>query len=64
MEVDEPTCDLKMLRLDLFFERRDSRKEGRDGVGGISLSMVVAVLVVLLPDMEVSPDDKLGRGGV
>ena len=53
-----------MLRLDLFFERRDSRKEGRDGVGGISLSMVVAVLVALLPDMEVSPDDKLGRGGV
>jgi hypothetical protein len=53
-----------MLRLERFFERMDSRKDGREGVGGMSLSTVEAVLVALVPDIEVSPEDRLGRGGV
>lgn len=65
-ELDEacPCWGLKMLRLERFLERMDSKKEGLVGVEGNSLSRVVTVREALLPEVYVSPEDKLGRGGV
>lgn len=50
LEEDRGLCALKMLRLERFFERIDSRNDGRDGVGGISLSTLVVVWEMLVPE--------------
>jgi hypothetical protein len=64
LEDGKPCVGLKMLRLERFLDRIDSRNEGLDGVEGGSLSVVVVVWDVLLPEIYVSPEERLGRGGV